>query len=1109
MLDKATLRIIDAINVPVLVTDESGIITGRNKSAVLFFHKEIETGSAITELLPAVILSGNSEIQNLKDGESFYFFEIEALVNGKVKEADVDVVFNSDGEKGSFICTVKDITIYSELMNSINKFSTIVESSPASVVITDIYGNMEFLNDNFQNLTGYSHGELTGKNISMLRSPFQMKEFRRSIRETLKSGGKWKGELLNISKDGDPYWVLATISPIYNKNNEIVNYISIQEDITYLKKIEENLTQSEEKFRVLYETLPEGIVVTDLSGVIIQVNQAYLNIHGYNGRGEIVGKNIYNIADEKLSAFIHKLFDAAEKNGYSDIESYEILNSETLYIEIQAAMMKGEKGPIGFVLLAGDNTSRVKAESALRESEARNRALIEAVPDIMFRVNNEGVYLDKMLGNKISEVFPESIAVDTVRFISEAIKSREIQIFEYPVVSGGRDEFYESRFIAIEDDEVLIILRNVTERHTAMMQIEEARREAEFANRSKSEFLANMSHEIRTPLNSITGFIELLMRSRLDDGQKEYLEIIKKSAGNLLGIINDILDFSKIESHKLELSKVEFNPFAEFESIVRLFNVKAGEKNMRFFSFIDPRIPEGIISDPLRIKQVLSNLLSNAIKFTPEDGLVIVEVNLSRNKDGFCLINFSVADTGIGIPERKQKQIFDAFIQADSSITRRFGGTGLGLSISANLVRLLGSEIVLESVMGVGSKFYFTVEAEVSTDSSPADHFRNLMIKACVITGDIEDYSFKNLESYLSACGCVTQVCGSFTDASKTECGICFIIKPGVPLESITVDDLRGLKSPVFAVSDADDLNEYRPEVRNTFHDILSHPLTPEVIFKTLSAVSDLKNTENSFPGETVEKLNLKFSGRVLVGEDNNINQRLMMLLLKDYGLDVDLGGNGLAVFEKFRKDKYDLILMDINMPVADGLETAHMIREFEKDNTLGATPIVALTAKALKGDREIILESGMNDYLAKPVEMDKLEAILLKYLAVSEFEKSRDGLQPGDIDVSENSYYDIKKIAMELKIPVNVLLNIGRDFFDDTVKVVDDIRAAVELSKYCDIAAFSHKARGASANLRFVELSEFFLLLEENSAHEEKNFDYSRTLDNIINELNRLKSYF
>jgi len=1108
LLDQKIICVIDAINVPVLVTDESGVIAARNKAAIVFFHREITSGTLITEFLPGLIFDENMDLISLKDGETAYFFEIEAMVKGKAKEADVDVVLFYDGDEKNFICTVKDITIYSELSKSINKFSTIVESSPASVVITDVKGNIEFINSNFQQLTGFSYKELIGTSISILKSPFQKKEFRRSIRDTLQKDDKWKGELLNVSKNGDHYWVLATIAPILGKNNEIVNYISIQEDITYLKKIEEDLTQSEEKFRVLFETLPEGVVVTDLSGIILQANPAYLNIHGYNGKGEIVGRNIYEVADNKLNQILHSLFSDAEKNGYSKVASHEIFNIEKVYVETQTALMKGEKGPIGFVVLSVDNTSRRKAEIALRESEARNRALIEAVPDIMFRVNNQGVYLDKMLGTKISEVFPESIAVDSVRYISDAIKSREIQIFEYPVVSSGRDEFYESRFIAIEDDEVLIILRNVTEKHTAMMQIEDARREAELANRSKSEFLANMSHEIRTPLNSITGFIELLMRSVMDDHQKEYLGIIKKSASGLLEIINDILDFSKIESHKLELSKIAFNPFTEFGSIVRLFNVKAGEKGMKFYSFIDPRIPESVISDPLRIKQVLSNLLSNAIKFTPEDGVVIIEINLSRNKDGFCLINFSVTDSGIGIPERKQKQIFDAFTQADSSITRRFGGTGLGLSISANLVRLLGSEIVLESVMGVGSKFYFTVEAEVSIEHSPSDFVKNSSINACIITGDIEDYSFKNIQSYLTSSGCRIQVCNNSISAADSPCDIVYIVKPSLPLPAL-IEDLEILDKPVVVVADRDEIEEYNHAVKMKLKGILCHPITPDAFFKTLSGIAGHDRIENSPFAKADIPGKLKFSGKVLVGEDNSINQKLMMLLLKDYGIEVDLAGNGLAVFEKFRKEKYNLILMDINMPAADGLETSHMIRDHENLNSLEATPIVALTAKALKGDMEMIAESGMDGYLSKPIEMDKLEAVLLKYLTIIKNEKSMEQTGKNDKETDIPLYYDLKSVASELKIPVNVLLNIGRDFFDDTIKVVDDIKEASIKYSYSNIRTLSHKLRGASANLRFVKLSEFFSELEEKSSDSEKDFDYTARLDDIIKEMNLLKIYF
>ncbi len=1105
MLDKNVICIINAINVPVLVADDTGIIAAGNKAAFSFFNKNTFTGFDITLFLPSVSIADNKVLQSLDYGESLYFFETSALVNDKIKDADVDVVPYKSGDFRYYICTIKDIMIYAGLQNSINKFSTIVENSPASVLITDTNGNIEFLNNNFQQLSGYSYEELIGKNISILRSHFHKKDFLPSIRGTLKKGDKWKGELLNISKNGEPYWILATISPIFNKNNEISNYISIQEDITYLKKIEEELKQSEEKFRVLFETLPEGIVVTDLSGVIIQVNQAYLNIHGNNGRDEIVGRNIYDVADNKVTSLLHTLLDEAEKNGYSSVGSYELKKPDKVYVETQAAIMTGETGPIGFVVLTGDNTSRKNSETALRESEARNRALIEAVPDIMFRVNNQGVYLDKMLGNKIHEVFPESMAVDFVKYISEAVKSREIQIFEYPVVTSGRDEFYESRFIAIEDDEVLIILRNVTEKHVAMVQIEDARRDAELANRSKSEFLANMSHEIRTPLNSITGFIELLMRSRLNNEQREYLEIIKKSAGNLLDIINDILDFSKIESHKLELSKIEFNPFTEFESVVRLFNVKAGEKGMRFYSFIDPRIPEGVISDPLRIKQILSNLLSNAIKFTPEDGIVSIEINLSRNKDGFCLINFSVSDTGIGIPDRKQKQIFEAFTQADSSITRRFGGTGLGLSISANLARLMGSEIVVESIMGVGSKFYFTLEAEVNADSSPADIFRNTGINACVVTGSTEDLSFKSLEAYLLACGCRISICGNFSGVDAG-CDIIFIVKPQLPLNEFR-DYYTG--KPVIIISDKGDADDYSAEISHIVSETLNHPLVPEILFKILSRVAGLHKSMDDISGESDTGVNLRFSGKVLVGEDNSINQKLMMLLLKDYGLEVDLAGNGFTVFEKFRRGKYNLVLMDVNMPAADGIETTHMIRDYERESGAVETPVVALTAKALKGDRDLIENSGMNDYLAKPVEMDKLEAVLLKYLPCIKLERPVNADGKDQIDEAAPVYYDLKKTAAELKIPVNVLLNIGRDFIEDTMKVVEEIRASVDNLSYGEISALSHKSRGAAANLRFVKVSEYFLELEEKASGMEKDFDYTMVLDNIINEINHLKNYF
>ncbi len=1113
------LRIIDSVNIPVLVTDEAGRIITANRSAVMFFRTDFSKETEITEFFPSVVFRGNSRLLSLKDGETFYFFYIDALVNGVAKEADLDVALLENEGKRLYVCTVKDVTIYSELLNSMDKFSTMVENSPASVLITDTNGIIKFISNNFQHLTGYSYEELIGANIGMFQPDFREKEFRRDILKVMKDGEKWRGELRSISKDGSTCWVIATISPIYDKNNEITNFISVQEDITYLKRIEEELKQSQEKFRVLFETLPEGIVVTDLSGSVIQVNQAFLNIHGFKKRGDVVGRNIYEVAEKNAIELIKSLFEQAEKNGYSEVGNYEVVNGDKLYVELQIALMTGGGGPIGFVILAGNHTIRKKAEIALRESEARNRALIEAVPDIMFRVNNRGVYLDKMLGNKINEVFPESIAVDAVKYISAAIKSKEIQIFEYPVTTSGRNEYYESRFIAIENDEVLIILRNVTEKHNAMMQIEDSRREAELANRSKSEFLANMSHEIRTPLNSITGFIELLMRGQLDADQKEYLGIIKNSASNLLEIINDILDVSKIESNKLELSNIEFDPFSEFESVVRLFSIKAREKRMRLFSFMDPRIPQSVISDPLRIRQVISNLLSNAIKFTPDEGLVMIEIRLLEAGAGRCLINFSVSDTGIGIPEHKQKQIFDAFTQADSSITRRFGGTGLGLNISASLVQLLGSEIVLESVMGVGSRFHFNLEFEVDSLSSPADLIKDRGIRTYIVADKDDQYSLKNLQSYLEACSCKIDLCADFDAACAAGPDLIFIVKPTFRPEDLAEMDIEKTDCPVTVISESSEYNDYSADLKPAFFDVLTHPLTHSTLFKILTGAAGLNKTQHSFAKEVREMGNLRFSGNVLVGEDNLINQKLMRLLLENYGISADIAGNGLTVFEKFKRNRYDLVLMDINMPVADGLETALMIRDYERETNSLAVPIFALTAKALKEDRESVIRNGMNGFLTKPVEMDKLEAVLIEYLPTvmsDAVENSNIKNKVPENDAPESSddkddsvYYSVKKIAEELQVPEKVLRVIGLEFFDDALKVIDEIKIAVKLSLYKEVSLLSHKMRGASANLRLIKISHSFQELEEKSSSYDANFDYSAVIDNIINEIEYIKRYF
>jgi len=1104
--------VLNAVKVPILAADKEGVVILCNSSSERYFGDKLKTGSRLFSFLDIPPDDFKKAFEEVLSGNEITFSDITVLPAETRKVADLSVSFLETEGDGIALITVKDSSLGSRLFPGIGKLKATVESSPSSILITDRNGIVEYVNGNFEKLTGYSLDDIKGKNADILKPEFFSKD-NRGMWEEIRKGNRWKGEFLNAKKNGELYWAIVSISPLYGKDGSITHYLSIQEDVTYLKKKEEELKQSEEKLRLLFESLPEGILVTDLDGNIMQVNRAYLRIFGYSDRIMLSGRNIHHIFEEAGEHMIVELFSLAVKNGCSGIAGYELQRDETVYIDLQALMISDEDGaPQGFLILAEDVSDRNRAERALRESEARNRALVDAIPDIMFRMSNEGVYLDKMLGTKINEIFPPDVAADAVRHIGEAISTREIQIYEYPVIIGMEERYYEARFVAIEDNEVLIIIRNTTEKRKALDEIEKARREAELANRAKSEFLANMSHEIRTPLNSITGFIELLMRTKIDGAQKEYLEIIKKSASNLLELINDILDFSKIESHKLEISPVEFDPYTEFESVIRLFNVKAQEKGINLISFIDPLLPSGIKSDPLRLKQVMSNFLSNAIKFTPDKGTVIAEIKLFRVRDDVCMINFSVSDTGIGIPERKQKQIFEAFTQADNSVTRRYGGSGLGLSICSNLVKLMGSEIVVESRMGIGSKFYFTIEAEISRERTMKDSFPSCAgLNACIVSYSVDDIALLNLEYYLQSFGFNITFVPEFDRCRADRFDILFVINSEEAMRSAGNHNHAALIKSVPAILiSGSSCGEPPDEIKGLFRHFLSQPLSPEMLARSAIGIIGMEPGSVGIAAECSEHGTLKFSGKVLIGEDNRINQKLMTLLLKDYGVDVQIAGNGLDVFDLFKKGGFDLVFMDINMPVADGIETARMILDYEGQMGLPHVPIVALTAKVLKSDMETMSECGMDGFLLKPVEMDRLESVLARYLTIKiAGDDLSDGCSEANLPDAEPVIYDIKSVAAELRIPVNVLESIGRDFFEESAHTVVELRRAYGESDLEMVRILSHKMKGAAANLRFAPVSELLSAVEENSSAADKEFDYAAYFDNIESELSVLQSFF
>ena len=502
------------------------------------------------------------------------------------------------------------------------------------------------------------------------------------------------------------------------------------------------------------------------------------------------------------------------------------------------------------------------------------------------------------------------------------------------------------------------------------------------ANEAKSLFLANMSHEIRTPLNGIVGFTEILRSTDLDDEQREFLSIIDKSSENLLSIINNILDLSKIESNKIEIENVVFDAAEEFESAVETYAVGAAEKNIDLNFYMDPTINPKLKGDPTKIKEILINLLSNAIKFTSYGGEINLEIHKVQDEDDrMPRIKFSVQDNGIGMTKDQQERIFDAFSQADVSVTRKYGGTGLGLTISSQFVELMGGTLELESAKDQGTTFYFTIPLEevISTETNYAHAFTDMVIGKYQqeIPTKLDTY----LASYFEYFGPEVkpfETIDELRDLSQlNECKTYWIDIDKAKQNIIdAVSNIDKSKLIVIAnVTSRNKIESMNVDQSNVIFKPVTLTKLKEVLIKSAETVPQL--AEEALPTHAT-----MFDANVLVTEDNIINQKLIKRILEEHGITVDLANNGLESFEKRRNNDYDLIFMDIQMPVMDGIEATHEILDYEEDEEVPHVPIVALTANALKGDRERFLGEGMDEYITKPIETSELLYILNKFLA-------------------------------------------------------------------------------------------------------------------------------
>ncbi|HSR74284.1 MAG TPA: ATP-binding protein, partial [Sulfurovum sp.] len=492
------------------------------------------------------------------------------------------------------------------------------------------------------------------------------------------------------------------------------------------------------------------------------------------------------------------------------------------------------------------------------------------------------------------------------------------------------------------------------------------------ANQTKDLFLASMSHEIRTPLNGILGFTQLLKDADSKEEREEFISVIEKSSANLLTIVNDILDLSKIKAQKIELEKIEFDPVDSFEAAVESYAAKAAEEHIDFNIFLDPQLPTLLIGDPTKISQVIVNLVSNAIKFTPEYGEVSVRIEkLSESKDT-VEVKFSVSDTGIGLTEEQKDKIFDAFSQADVSTSRKYGGTGLGLSISGKFVELMGGKLKIRSVKNEGSTFYF-----VLVFNKPSTATKREVIDMRGHTVGILDPHIgseyvidRNLEKYIEYTGAkITHYTNESLLALKGSSDIpdILFIDHKSRYRGGELEPFLDLDTKIVVMSTGNqkkNLERYKSSINR----ILYKPVN---FTKTLKMLSDKEEAVEKAKKITFENVH------ILVAEDNLINQKLIQHVLSGFGIKVTLANNGKEALEYRMENEYDMIFMDIQMPVMGGLEATANILSHERNHRKKHIPIVALTANALVGDREMYMAAGMDSYISKPIELEELKQLL------------------------------------------------------------------------------------------------------------------------------------
>jgi len=1047
--------------------------------------------------------------------------------------------------------------------------AAIVENANEAVIGSDKQGLINSWNPAAVQMFGYSEAEAIGKTISELIVPATHQAEQLQLEQQVRAGQKVRyRQSVRQHQSGQQYPVSLNLSPILDEKGQFIGSALTVNDISHIKQAEQKLQQANEELehqvelrtveiervstlqRSILRNANYAIITTDLNGMITSFNPAAEAMLQYK-EAEVLGRygpDIIHDPDEmaeysqqlttqlghQVEADITVLVEKT-KQGQTDNREWTYIRKDGSRFPVQVAvtaLLDQQKQVVGYLGIARDLTLQKELEFEL----ALAKVSTEQSPDLVFWLNGTADVIKAnpaALACCTASLSPADLALHLVgdrlqQLILSTERKRSVQ-FE--------TQFEDSEGAVIplsvnlswirfeQQDYFYLVARDRSEQHNREQELAYARRLADAANDAKSSFLANMSHEIRTPMNAILGMLQLVQQTSLTTRQEEYIRQTEIAAKSLLAILNDILDFSKVEAGKLEMDSHSFELTSLMEDLGTILSANLGSKDVEVLYQFAEDLPQLVVGDSLRLKQVLLNLAGNAIKFT-EKGEIVLSLDVTERTAEAAKIKFTVTDTGIGMTEQQLAVIFQSFSQAESSISRRYGGTGLGLAISKGLVELMGGQLSVDSQWGSGSSFEFELWFNcLSLNAAHAD--LSLLQDLKVLVVDDNQQSRQILSEVMRHYGCQVELACSGEQALQLlqqQNGYKLVLldwlMPGMDGWQ-TAEKIRqlvqGPDMPLVIMVTAHGREclaqkQLEDQSQHLLNGFIVKPVTPS---RLLDAVLDALAGKQMFSNAQQEAAprQSRLNGlQLLLVEDNPTNQIVASELLGNEGALVDIAPGGtfaLAMLEQ-QPDKYDLVLMDIQMPDMDGYETTRRIRSKAAMLTL---PIVAMTANAMQSDKQACLDSGMNDHVAKPFAIDALVQTILKWsktpvdpsLLVVAIQQPL--LNPALVDAALQHGVQLNSALNRLGNSVSVYHKTLKSFVTELDAALIKLKAGPAALTEKELYLLAHSLKGSASSLGIVRLSEPAAAIEQ-SIKQKTALDLPKALAKFVADAEAFASF-